>query len=105
MTELSRTRAERGGAYHSFLDVPALSAGIYELKVNARDGQQPHARDEIYYVEKGRATLVSDGTRTNVEPGTVIYVRRGADHRFVDIREDLRLLVIFAGDRTPTRTP
>jgi len=64
MSELSARRAERGGAYLPFLDVPALSCGVYELARGATDHQQPHERDEIYYVSRGKATFVSDGKRT-----------------------------------------
>ena len=97
MKELSAKRAARGGPYFSFLEVPAMSCGVYELAKGARDGQQPHERDEIYAVMKGKATFVGGTERTKVEPGSIIYVPRGAEHRFEEITEDLSLLVVFAG--------
>jgi len=44
----------------------------------------------------GRAQIrVGDEDRP-VGPGTVVYVAAGVEHRFHDIGEDLRVLVIFA---------
>ena len=73
-----------------------VSAGVYLLPAGQPDPQQPHGEDEIYYVVRGRAKLtVGDETRA-VAPGSVAFVPAGAVHRFVDIEEDLVLLVVFA---------
>jgi mannose-6-phosphate isomerase-like protein (cupin superfamily) len=97
--EVSTIAAERraaGRAYQQFLKVPSMSAGLYELPAGGVDGQRPHAEDEIYYVRSGKAVFRSEGKDTPVGPGAIIYVRRGVDHRFVDITEDLSVLVVFA---------
>jgi mannose-6-phosphate isomerase-like protein (cupin superfamily) len=75
--------------------VPDLSIGTYSLSAGGTDGQSPHTEDEIYVVTVGRATVESGGERAEVGPGAVIYVPAGEVHRFIDITEDLALLVIF----------
>jgi mannose-6-phosphate isomerase-like protein (cupin superfamily) len=66
------------------------------LRAGAVDRQSPHAEDEVYYVVDGRAQItVGDETR-DVGPGALVYVARTVPHRFHDIDEDLRILVIFA---------
>jgi len=50
----------------------------------------------IYYVMKGSGSVQVDGEDCLVEPGKLILVRAGAEHRFHSITEDLTLLVIFS---------
>ncbi|MHC5004794.1 MAG: cupin domain-containing protein [Planctomycetota bacterium] len=87
----------RGRAYLPFLDVPTMKAGLYRLPAGATDRQEPHQLDEVYYVIEGKADFVSEDGRQAVAPGAVIYVRRGVEHRFEQIAEDLLVLVVFAG--------
>lgn len=84
------------GPYDEFLRRDALSAGIYRLPAGAEDPQQPHSEDEVYVVLDGRATLEVAGESTPVEAGSVAYVEKETDHRFVDVEEDLAVLVLFA---------
>ena len=85
-----------GNDYVSQLDVPDLSVGTYSIPVGGVDDQSPHTEDEIYVVTGGRARIVTDSGEADVKPGDVIYVPAGEAHRFVDIAEDLTLLVFFA---------
>ena len=54
------------------------------------------AEDEIYYVVSGRGAIVVAGERRPVRPGSIVFVAKEVEHRFVDIEEDLSLLVFFA---------
>lgn len=93
---LRKEREQTGKLYLEFLKVPAMSAGIYELAAGSEDPQSPHSEDEIYYVLSGRASIRIEEEVHPAEPGDVIYVPAGAEHRFEDIEEDLSLLVFFA---------
>ena len=42
--------------WKEFMRVETLSAGVYRLKAGERDGQKPHAEDEIYVVTQGQAS-------------------------------------------------
>lgn len=48
----------------------------------------------------GRAELEVEGNRHAVAPGSIAFVTKLAEHRFVNIAEDLELLVIFAPPET-----
>jgi mannose-6-phosphate isomerase-like protein (cupin superfamily) len=73
-----------------------LSVGTYLIPANGVDNQSPHAEDEIYIVTRGVARIVTPDGTVDVGTGAVIYVPAGEEHRFVEITEDLALLVIFA---------
>jgi mannose-6-phosphate isomerase-like protein (cupin superfamily) len=89
-----------GDQWREFLRAGMFSAGVYRLAAGEVDRQTPHAEDEIYYVLAGRAELEVEGKRQAVEPGSIAFVAKLAEHRFVDITEDLELLVIFAPPET-----
>src|SRR4029453_18302882 len=92
---LERARGS-GEAWTEFMRAGMFSAGVYRLAAGETDTQTPHAEDEIYYVLRGRAVLEVAGERHPVEPGSLAFVAKEAEHRFVDIAEDLELLVLFA---------
>jgi mannose-6-phosphate isomerase-like protein (cupin superfamily) len=103
LADVERQRHTSGRAYHEFLRVPALSAGVYRLEAGDADRQQPHGEDEIYYVIEGAGVIEIAGERRAVAPGDTIYVARGVEHRFHDYANGLTLLVVFAppeGSRT-----
>ena len=85
-----------GRAYLPFLTAPTLRTGLYALPAGGVDRQQPHGKDEVYYVIKGRSGMTIDGEAYTVAPGDVIFVAAQAEHRFHDIKEDLHLLVFFS---------
>jgi quercetin dioxygenase-like cupin family protein len=82
--------------WQEFLRVASLSAGLYCLKAGQVDRQQPHTEDEVYYVISGKASFRGGDKTQAVGPGSVIFVERHLEHRFVDITEDLTVLVFFA---------
>jgi mannose-6-phosphate isomerase-like protein (cupin superfamily) len=86
--------------YNEFLRVSAMSAGVYVLPAGATDRQSPHKEDEIYYAVRGKAKIRVGEEEHAVQPGGVIFVKAGAEHRFFDIEEELVLLVVFAPAET-----
>ena len=82
--------------YLEFLRHPDISVGLYVLRAGAVDGQSPHTEDEVYHVVDGRARITVGAETRDVGPGSVVYVARTVPHRFHDITEELRILVIFA---------
>ena len=63
------------------------------------DPQTPHEQDEVYIVMRGRGVFLNDGARTPFEPGDLLFVRAGAEHRFEDFTDDLALWVVFYGPK------
>jgi mannose-6-phosphate isomerase-like protein (cupin superfamily) len=96
LEQLLKATQTSGQRYFEFLRVPDISLGIYELPAGAQDPQKPHKQDEVYYVISGKAHIEVDGERQSVQTGSVIYVAALAKHRFLDITENLKVLVFFA---------
>lgn len=61
--------------------------------------QAPHAQDEIYVIIRGRGTLLHEGEGESFEPGDLVFVAAGVEHRFADISDDLAVWRIFYGAR------
>jgi mannose-6-phosphate isomerase-like protein (cupin superfamily) len=81
------------------------SAAIYEhgsllLKLFAprgHDPQQPHTRDEVYFVAAGSGWFVNGAQRHRFETSDVLFVPAGVPHRFEDFTDDLAVWVVFYG--------
>jgi mannose-6-phosphate isomerase-like protein (cupin superfamily) len=84
------------GPWLEFFRSEALSVGLYVLGIGEPDEQVPHHEDEIYVVQRGRATVTIAGEDQAVGPGDVIFVGREVDHRFHHVTEELALVVVFA---------
>jgi mannose-6-phosphate isomerase-like protein (cupin superfamily) len=85
-----------GRPYLELLRTGSLSTGLYVLPAGAVDIQGPHGEDEVYIVMAG-GSLFTAGTDTReVRAGDVLYVAAGVPHRFHDISEELRAIVVFA---------
>ena len=100
LRELVEQVAREDQRYLEFLRVPDLSVGLYQLSVGEADPQSPHEEDEVYYVISGRAQIqVGDEVRP-VQAGSIVYVATEVPHKFVNIEEDLQILVFFAPAET-----
>ena len=97
--EKDQTSAGRG--YQEFLRRASVSMGLYILPAGGEDAQHPHDSDEVYVVQSGTARLQVEDETFDVGPGSVVSVDRGRDHRFLDITENLVVLVVFAPPETP----
>ncbi|HUR41859.1 MAG TPA: cupin domain-containing protein [Verrucomicrobiae bacterium] len=78
--------------------VTLLKHGNIELEYYAPqevDPQQPHTRDEVYFIVAGRATFVMNGERREVSPGEVLLAPCGVPHRFEQISVDFATWAIF----------
>jgi quercetin dioxygenase-like cupin family protein len=85
--------------FGEFFRAETLSLTVAFWPAGSTDDQQPHTEDEVYYVASGRAGLRAGAEEHTVEPGSVIFVRAGVEHRFHDIEEDLRVLVFWSPPR------
>jgi len=100
LAELISVQAAADRPYLEFIRSEAMSVGLYVLEPGAVDGQSPHNEDEVYVVLAGRSQFTAGDDRREVGPGDVIYVPAGVPHRFHDITEQLRLIVVFAPPET-----
>jgi mannose-6-phosphate isomerase-like protein (cupin superfamily) len=96
LVELVRRQAKSGRPYLEFLRETTMSTGLYVLPAGAVDGQTPHGEDEVYVVLAGNGRLTAGVAARDVGAGDVLFVAAGVPHRFHDIVEELRLIVVFA---------
>ncbi len=96
LADLASASEPTRAAYHEFLHVPDLSAGLYVLPAGGADPQQPHTEDEVYVVVRGRGQIEVDGESRVVHEGSIIFVPARAAHHFHTIQEELAILVFFA---------
>jgi mannose-6-phosphate isomerase-like protein (cupin superfamily) len=93
---LQAAQRASGGLYHEFLRSSSLSTGLYVLPVGADDPQRPHSEDEVYVLMAGGAKFTAGEESREVRAGDILYVAAGVPHRFHDITDELRIIVIFA---------
>lgn len=102
--ELDQLRQKYAGAespYNEFLRRRGMSVGLYVLPVGTEDKQTPHMADEVYVVLQGRGRLRVVDEEVEVKAGAVISVDHGEDHQFLEVTEDLHMLVVFAPPDLP----
>ena len=95
LAELVEKCEGRDAPYLEFLRVPTLSCGIYQLSAGAEDLQAAHDEDEVYFVLKGKAQIVQGGEKNPIARGSILFIPAESKHQFVEIEEDLSLLVFF----------
>jgi mannose-6-phosphate isomerase-like protein (cupin superfamily) len=94
----TQTAGER--PYHEFLRRETMSLGLYVLPAGGVDPQQPHNKDEVYYIISGQGQIdVGDETQP-VQPGSIVFVAAHVPHKFHSITEELKILVFFAPAET-----
>ena len=93
---VARARSAADGYVNDAVTSDLLSVGVYALGAGAVDDQTPHEEDEVYYAVRGRARFTVEGEDQAVGPGSLLFVRAGADHRFHQIEEELVLVVFWA---------
>ena len=74
-----------------------MSVEIY--KPDKIDQQTPHQQDELYVITSGCGEFLNDGIRTAFQPGDVLFVAAGIEHRFENFTDDFVTWVIFYGAR------
>ncbi|MCB0527470.1 MAG: cupin domain-containing protein [Saprospiraceae bacterium] len=72
-----------------------LAVEIY--RPQGRDLQQPHTRDELYVVISGNGFFQNGDVRHPFQPGDVLFVPAGREHRFTEFSADFAVWVFFYG--------
>ena len=96
LQELVTRGVESKRPWTGFLDRPTLSCGVYRLAAGVTDGQGPHDHDEVYHVVEGKARFVAGDEAFEARAGSIFFVERNVAHRFLEIEEDLVVLVFFS---------
>jgi mannose-6-phosphate isomerase-like protein (cupin superfamily) len=96
---VAKRLSDGNGGYEIVHESPGLEIGVYVLVAPEPDRQQPHEWDEVYIVLEGRGTLWVEGEEISLTEGGAVYVKAGAEHRFIGY-EGLSVLVVFDKSRT-----
>lgn len=73
-----------------------IRVGYYHLKAGAKDDQNPHEYDEVYWIENGKSKIRIGAEDFDIKQGDIVYVQAKQVHFFHEIEEDLDILVLFS---------
>ncbi len=82
------------------LAVPILSHGSLAVELYTpigQDPQKPHARDEAYFIARGKGVFFDGAQQHAVEAGSFLFVPAGHVHRFESFSPDFAVWVVFYG--------
>lgn len=80
--------------------MPLFRHGTLLVKYYAprgRDGQTPHAQDELYVVARGSGVFFDGTSRRRFGPGDLLFAAAGITHRFEEFSDDFGVWVMFYG--------
>ncbi len=92
---LPRLPGPEGKRFATIFKHATLLVEIYAPR--GTDPQQPHARDEVYFVASGRGEYVCGETRQPFGPTDLLFAAAGVAHRFENFTNDLAVWVLFYG--------
>lgn len=74
----------------------SFSFHIMRFEPGDKDSMHAHSVDEIYHVDTGKATLVTEEESIEVEPGDVVHLEPETDHQFTDFEGEFVVTVTYA---------
>lgn len=92
---LERLPGHEGQRFATVFQHGRLLVEIYAPR--GTDPQQPHTRDELYFVATGTGEFVCGDTRTKFGPTDILFAAAGVGHRFENFSGDLTVWVMFYG--------
>jgi len=88
-------RQLNGQRFATIFEHGSLALEIYSPR--GQDLQQPHTRDEVYFVVSGSGEFIFGDSRRSFIPGDFLFAAARMVHRFENFTEDLLVWVIFYG--------
>ena len=74
--------------------------GSLEIEIYAprgKDPQNPHTRDELYFVAMGSGEFVCADARQLFGPTDILFAAAGVSHQFENFTDNLTVWVMFYG--------
>ena len=95
-SDLVSGRDATQNVWDPLLTVATMSLGMYMLpRASGGDGMLTHEVDELNIVVNGSSRFEMDGDVIDVRPGSIVFVERRVRHRFVDLTEDVDVLIFW----------
>jgi mannose-6-phosphate isomerase-like protein (cupin superfamily) len=92
---LERLPGPEGKRFTTIFQHGTLLVEIYAPR--GVDPQQPHTRDEVYFVATGSGEFVCGQNRNRFGPSDLLFAAAGVEHRFENFSDDLAVWVLFYG--------
>lgn len=92
---LGRLPSPEGKRFATIFQHGTLLVEIYAPR--GTDSQNPHTRDEVYFVAAGSGEYVCGDTRTAFGSTDLLFAAAGVAHRFENFTGDLAVWVLFYG--------
>ena len=92
---LARLPGPDGKRFSTVFEHGSLLVEIYAP--SGSDPQNPHTRDEIYFVAAGEGEYVCGETRQKFGPTDLLFAAAGVPHRFENFTDDFAVWVLFYG--------
>ena len=92
---ISKLPTPDGKRFATIFEHGSLLVEIYAPR--GSDPQQPHTRDEVYFVASGSGEYVCGESRTEFGPTDLLFAAAGEVHRFENFTDDLVVWVLFYG--------
>jgi len=92
---VSRVPTADGKRFATIFQHGTLLVEIYAPR--GIDPQQPHTRDEIYFVATGSGEYVCGDTSMAFSATDLLFAAAGVEHRFENFTDDLVVWVLFYG--------
>ena len=78
----------------------AFSLQVMRFAPGDEDPMHAHDEEEIYFIDAGTATLVTEDESVTVEPGDVVHLSPGTEHQFTDFEGTFVTTVVYAPAET-----
>jgi mannose-6-phosphate isomerase-like protein (cupin superfamily) len=96
VTDIADQLAEDGEMETEAMRAVSFSLQVMRFEPGDEDPMHAHAEEEIYRIDTGEATLVTDDESVAVEPGDLVHLRPGTDHQFTDFEGEFVVTVMYA---------
>jgi mannose-6-phosphate isomerase-like protein (cupin superfamily) len=80
-----------------FINGKSMLSGLYLLpkELKGDSAVYNHRFDEINLINSGSGKLLAGTKNLKINPGDIVYVRRGAQHSFNSLKQDMEILIFF----------
>lgn len=94
--EVAEQLGEEGEGEREVMREESFSLQVMRFEPGDEDPMHAHAEEEIYHINAGTATLVTESESLEVEPGDVVHLTPGTEHQFTEFDGTFTTTVMYA---------
>jgi len=96
VADVANQLAEDGETETELMREVSFSLQVMRFEPGDGDQTHAHAEEEIYVINTGEATLVTEDESIEVASGDVVHLGSGTDHQFTDFTDEFVVTVMYA---------